>query len=169
MFDLYNPDCLALLLKTVSSSIHEIKLVLLVPFMSRFRGGGGRVGGSPPPPPRKFQIFKFYIEKLPKLWIGPPGKLKYYSTPNPHPWKNCLALRMPFIEFLSKWINWVELNPLRSPSSYFPHPTNLYDPLTLVLCLIVTIQWNLKIVKIQKIETTKALDLKIFFIQVFFW
>lgn len=53
LFDLYNLDCLALLFKTVSSSIHEIKLVLLVPFMSRFRGGGSGV----PPPPLKIQIF----------------------------------------------------------------------------------------------------------------
>lgn len=50
MFDPYN---FLALLKTVSSSIHEIKLVLLVPFMSRFRGGGSGV----PPPPWKIQIF----------------------------------------------------------------------------------------------------------------
>lgn len=52
LFEFYNPDCLAPLFKAVSSSIHEIKLVLLVPFMSRFRGGGS---GSPPPPGK----FKF--------------------------------------------------------------------------------------------------------------
>lgn len=49
LFDLYNLDCLALLFKTVSSSIHEIKLVLLVPFMSRFRGGGSGVRHPLPP------------------------------------------------------------------------------------------------------------------------
>lgn len=46
MFDPYN---FLALLKTVSSSIHEIKLVLLVPFMSRFRGGGSGVRHPLPP------------------------------------------------------------------------------------------------------------------------
>lgn len=61
MFDPYN---FLALLKTVSSSTHEIKRVLLVPFMSRFRGGGV---GPPPPSLENSNFYKFYIEKLPKL------------------------------------------------------------------------------------------------------
>lgn len=46
---------------------------------------GSRVGVGlhTPPPPWKIQNFYIYIIKLPKICIGPPGKLNIGRTPPP--------------------------------------------------------------------------------------